>query len=146
METERLLVFSNLRSAIRQWCQTCESEVDFITVEAHFTAHEKKYLAKGYLLELTDKVQHALNVRHYHSIMRNRALTDVFGPVGIALTAGLYAASLVGTRSVALVGLAAAISLLFGWIVHRRGSVVGVGLAHGILESFLVEVDEAVGA
>ena len=33
VETERLLVFSNSRSAIRQLCDSCEGEVDFITVE-----------------------------------------------------------------------------------------------------------------
>jgi len=33
VETERLLVFSKSRNAIRQLCETCEGEVDFITVE-----------------------------------------------------------------------------------------------------------------
>jgi len=34
VETERLLVFSNSRVGFKEWCATCATEVDFVTVEA----------------------------------------------------------------------------------------------------------------
>lgn len=48
--------------------------VDAVTVEGHLTAHEKKVIGLSYIIELTEKVSQALNVRHYHAIMRNRAI------------------------------------------------------------------------
>lgn len=48
---------------------------DIITVEGHLTPHEKKMVGLPYIVELTEKVQHSVNARHYHAIMRNRALT-----------------------------------------------------------------------
>lgn len=50
--------------------------IDVMTTEGHLTAHEKKMIGLPYLVELTEKVPTALNVRHYHTIMRNRALTS----------------------------------------------------------------------
>lgn len=48
--------------------------IDLVTVEGHLTAHEKKYIATPMLVDLTEKVQTAANVRHYASLMRNHAL------------------------------------------------------------------------
>lgn len=49
--------------------------IDATTVEGHLTAHEKKMIGLPYIVDLTTKITHTLHVRHYWTIMRNRALT-----------------------------------------------------------------------
>ncbi len=61
------------------------------------------------------------------------ALTALFGRVGVALTTAAFASLYLGTRSTAYVAVAAALGLGYGVIVERTESVVGVGVAHGVL-------------
>lgn len=49
--------------------------IEVTTVEGHLTAHEKKMVGIAHVVDLTEKVGHVMNVRHYANIMRNRAIT-----------------------------------------------------------------------
>jgi membrane protease YdiL (CAAX protease family) len=51
---------------------------------------------------------------------------------GWVYVAVVYAALQIGRGSLLHVGMALAMSLYFGWIVRRTGSIVGVSLAHGM--------------
>jgi membrane protease YdiL (CAAX protease family) len=61
------------------------------------------------------------------------ALTVIFGRIGVGLASGAFAMLFVGTRSTAYVLVAAAVGLGFGAVVHRTESVIGVAIAHGLL-------------
>jgi uncharacterized protein len=61
------------------------------------------------------------------------ALTGIFGRVGVGLTSVAFASSFLGTGSTAYVVFAGALGLGYGIIVERTGSVVGVGIAHGVV-------------
>jgi CAAX protease family protein len=61
------------------------------------------------------------------------SLVELFGRGGILLTALLYAAAYLGTRSPLAIAFAAVLGVLFGWTVERTGSLLGVALAHGLL-------------
>lgn len=61
------------------------------------------------------------------------SLVELFGSSGILLSALLFAAAYLGTRSPVAVAFAAVLGVLFGWIVERTGSLLGVALAHGLL-------------
>jgi hypothetical protein len=61
------------------------------------------------------------------------ALSGVFGRLGIGLTTAVFASLFLGTGSTAHVALAAALGVGYGMIVAQTGSVVGVSIAHGVL-------------
>ena len=61
------------------------------------------------------------------------ALVDIFGRAGVLVTALLFAAAYLGTRSPLAVAFAAILGVLFGWIVERTRALLGVALAHGLL-------------
>lgn len=50
--------------------------IEVTTVSDHFTAHEKKIIGMAEVVEAIEKVGHVSNVRHYATIMRNRAITN----------------------------------------------------------------------
>ncbi len=52
---------------------------------------------------------------------------------GWVYVAAIYAVIQIGRGSVQHAGLALAVGLVFGWVVKRTGSILGVGLAHGLL-------------
>jgi membrane protease YdiL (CAAX protease family) len=62
-----------------------------------------------------------------------RALSEVLGRVGIALTCALFAATFLGTESAGYVAFMGLVGALFGWSFHRTGSIMGISLAHGLL-------------
>jgi membrane protease YdiL (CAAX protease family) len=63
------------------------------------------------------------------------SLVELLGGSGILVTALLYAAMHLGTRSPLAVALALVVGLFFGWIVARTGSLLGVAGAHGLLNA-----------
>ena len=61
-----------------------------------------------------------------------RGAVEVFGWWGIVYVSLLFAVLYMGFLSVVWVAFAFVISLYFGWIAKKTGSIVGVVLAHGI--------------
>ncbi len=72
----------------------------------------------------------------FRGIMQATAV-QALGRPGILLPAALYAV-LMGSASLFVGGVALAIGLLFGWIVQRRSSIVGVALAHALLNAVFI--------
>ena len=62
---------------------------------------------------------------------------DVIGGWGIIYVSLLFATLYIETLSLVHVIFAFVISLYFGWIAKKTGSILGVGLAHGILNIIL---------
>ncbi|MDP8961991.1 MAG: CPBP family intramembrane metalloprotease [Actinomycetota bacterium] len=65
--------------------------------------------------------------------MIQRSLCRLFGISGIFFAAGLSTAAASGSDSLSFVAFSGGVTLVFGWFVHRTGSVIGVALAHGIV-------------
>lgn len=63
------------------------------------------------------------------------SLCDLFGLGGILLAAGLSAAATSGSGSLSLVAFSGAVAAVFGFLVHRTGSVIGVAIAHGLVNA-----------
>jgi membrane protease YdiL (CAAX protease family) len=57
-------------------------------------------------------------------------LIEVFGPVGLLWSTGIYASLYISSLSVAYVLFIGLVSLFFGWCVRRTGSLWGVVAAH----------------
>jgi membrane protease YdiL (CAAX protease family) len=70
---------------------------------------------------------------------------DVLGWRGVIYVAGLAAVLSLGFLSVPYTVLVFVVSLLFGWLVVRTGSLLGVSLAHGIASVMLLVVLPAAG-
>jgi uncharacterized protein len=67
-----------------------------------------------------------------------RGLAQAFGPAGIPLASAIFAASYLGAGSAAYVAFIAVVGLVFGWAFERTGSLVGVSIAHGLLNLGLI--------
>jgi membrane protease YdiL (CAAX protease family) len=73
-----------------------------------------------------------------------RGLTEVLGRGGIIAASALFAATFLGTESAGYVVFMGLVGAVFGWSYHRTGSIVGVSLAHGLLNVGLLLVWPAV--
>jgi membrane protease YdiL (CAAX protease family) len=69
--------------------------------------------------------------------MLQRSATEVFGRTGLLWSSLLFAAMFLIWRSPGYLLFAFGIGIVFGWIVRRTGSLVGVTLAHGLFASGL---------
>jgi len=70
--------------------------------------------------------------------LMQRAAIGALGPVqGIGYVALVFGVLHLGWHSLPHVLFVIAVGLVFGWIVYRTGSIVGVALAHGIANVFL---------
>lgn len=70
--------------------------------------------------------------------LMQRAAIGALGPTqGICYVALVFGVLHLGWHSFPNVLFAVAIGLIFGWIVYRTGSILGVALAHGIANVFL---------
>lgn len=76
----------------------------------------------------------------FHGIMQTTAV-DILGRFGIIYIASLFALfhfGLISTdQNILSVFLALGIGLIFGWLVYKSASMIGVGLAHGLRYAML---------
>jgi membrane protease YdiL (CAAX protease family) len=63
----------------------------------------------------------------------HRVTREMFGRLGIYCSSVLFAAMYIGSLSPGYVIFIGLVGLFFGWCVSRTGSIVGVTLAHGVL-------------
>ncbi|MDQ3865330.1 MAG: CPBP family intramembrane metalloprotease [Actinomycetota bacterium] len=68
------------------------------------------------------------------------ALTAVFGAGGLLASSALFAAAYLGAGPAGYVVFAACLGLAFAWLVRRTGSLLGVSIAHGLLNVGLILV------
>jgi membrane protease YdiL (CAAX protease family) len=62
-----------------------------------------------------------------------RGLVEVMGRSGILVASALFAASFLGTRSAEYILFMGLVGGVLGWSYHRTGSIVGISVAHGLL-------------
>lgn len=65
------------------------------------------------------------------------AVLEVMGKPGIVYVAAVFAVLHTGHRSLAEVFFVFGVALFFGWFVYRTRSIVGVSLAHGLINVWL---------
>ncbi len=65
--------------------------------------------------------------------MIQRSLCQLFGAHGVVLTAMLSTVSAIGSGSLGRVAFGGVVGLVFGGLVYRTQSLVGVAVAHGIV-------------
>jgi membrane protease YdiL (CAAX protease family) len=63
----------------------------------------------------------------------HRAARSTFGDSALYVSAPVFAAAYIGTRSVPFVLFALAVGAFFGWCYERTGSAAGVAVAHGLV-------------
>ncbi len=68
------------------------------------------------------------------------ALTALFGGGGLLASSALFAAAYLGAGPAGYVVFAACLGLAFAWLVRRTGSLLGVSIAHGLLNVGLILV------
>jgi membrane protease YdiL (CAAX protease family) len=68
----------------------------------------------------------------FRSLVHNAA-RSTFGASALYVSALVFGAAYIGTRSVPFVLFAVAVGAFFGWCYERTGSVVGVALAHSLI-------------
>jgi membrane protease YdiL (CAAX protease family) len=61
------------------------------------------------------------------------AFARIYGPSAPLWSAAVYTISYLGVRPHGMIALAAVVGLLFGWTVGRTGSLLGVAVAHVVL-------------
>lgn len=67
-----------------------------------------------------------------------QAAAEVLGRGAVLLSSGVFAAAYVGDGSAAAVAVAAGVGLLFGVCAQQTRSIVGVGVAHALLNAAAV--------
>jgi CAAX protease family protein len=72
------------------------------------------------------------------------ALTAVLGRAGVLWSTLVFVVAYLGVRPAAYVVFIGAVGLAFAWLVERTGSLLGVAVAHGLLNVGLIVVWPAV--
>ena len=67
--------------------------------------------------------------------MIQRSLCQVFGLSGILLTAVLSTVAASGSGSLSFVAFSGGVAVVFGFLVQTTGSLVGVAVAHGVINA-----------
>ncbi len=96
------------------------------------TSADWRYLVVGSLVLL---LLGSLEEVVYRGLIQ-RSMCQLFGLGGIILPAVLSAAAATGSGSRWFVASSGAVAIVFGLLVHRTGSIIGVALAHGVVNVF----------
>ena len=81
----------------------------------------------------------------FRGVLQTAAVRVMGARRGIVYVSLMFGALHVGWSSAVDVGFVTLVGLSFGWAVHRTGSIVGVTLAHGIVNIVLFIVLPNVG-
>ncbi len=95
--------------------------IDTLTLEAFWAPALVLLLATGFLEELL-----------FRGVLQGLALPALGTFLGVVYVSGVFALLHMGYQSVLDMAFVLAIALLYGWAVHRTGSIMGVSLSHGL--------------